>query len=280
MQSNGTLQVTLKHRYGNKLFQYLTARIFAENHKLNLISSIDLDKFQFSVPTVYGNPPKHLNSYTITDSDYICDFTKINYFGPGHYKFNGLFQHEEFFYKHKKLVSSYLLGDHHSHDRCVLHIRLGDYLNNKRSCVISIDYYIHCVQKYCTDFQTIYIVHDQITKNWERNYLNCLSNQLKDIGKQAKFISNSPKIDLEFIRSSKMILTSNSTFCFWATFFAQNSKIICFPYTGVNLMSDHTIKYWKNKPSIYQYENAPENIISEKCYSNNISDFFEKVLIK
>lgn len=40
---NGTVEVELKGGLGNRLFQYFTARIYAEINKLNLLTNLNID---------------------------------------------------------------------------------------------------------------------------------------------------------------------------------------------------------------------------------------------
>ena len=76
------------------------------------------------------------------------------------------------------------------------------------------------------------------------------------------------------IVQSNYIVTSNSTFCFWAVYFSNAEKIISFPYTGIDILPNNKIKKWANHPKIFKYNNDKKFITNTK-YSNSIIDYFE-----
>ena len=91
---NGTVSIPFlkEYRYGNKLFIYFSARIYAELNKLNLITNIDDIYYDLKPTKNYGKPPKNLKTFIIQDKDYNKTKNKINFKGKGNYVFNGYFQ--------------------------------------------------------------------------------------------------------------------------------------------------------------------------------------------
>ena len=72
--SNGTVEFSHLGRYGNNLFEYFIARLYAEKHQLNLITNFG-NNLHIKPPVCFGKVPENLKKYTIKD-DYKSEIYK------------------------------------------------------------------------------------------------------------------------------------------------------------------------------------------------------------
>tara|TARA_E500000178_G_scaffold308296_1_gene321842 strand:- start:1365 stop:2216 length:852 start_codon:yes stop_codon:yes gene_type:complete len=282
MNCNGYVKIRYHGRYGNKLFTYFIARVYAEEHNLNLIDELDDIFFKIKEPINYGNITNdNLNTYVIQDKD--INNNKLPYYGKGIYIFDGYFQFEDIFYENKDKICSFIDLNYKKKDIFTLHIRLDDYFypnsrnkNYNRNIIVSLDYYVDCIKKYAGNYKDIYIVCDKLRYKWEKKYMAELISKIKLLNKNPIYKVNTINNDIISILQSNYIVTSNSTFCFWAVFFSKAEKIISFPYLGIDVLPNNKLKKWNNDPQIFKY-NKNNRFIFNNNYSSNIIDFFQKM---
>ena len=282
MNCNGCVKVKYRGRYGNKLFIYFTARLYAEEHNLNLLDNIEHKFFEVSSPKHFGKySGNKLKTYMLRDSD-IKD-NKLPYYGKGIYVFDkGLFQNENMFYENKEKMLTYVNLKYDMKDNFTIHVRLSDFKPKLKKqwkgshLVISIDYYIYCIKKYANNYKNIYIICDKLKQDWEKNYMLELKEKIKLLNKTPIYTENSLENDMMSIIQSNYIVTSNSTLCFWAVFFSNNEKIILFPYEELSILPDKKFKKWPHNPKIFKYNNDKKFITTFE-YSNNVNDYFHKL---
>lgn len=276
MNCNGCVKIKYYGRYGNKLFIYFMARLYAEKHNLNLLGNMNNTFFEMTSPKHFGKySGNKLKTYTL--KDYNIKDNKLPYYEKGVYIFDGYFQNEDIFYKNKEKILSYINLKYDKKDNFTIHVRLDDYFYpNKRHLIISIDYYIYCIKKYANNYKNIYIICDKLTYDWEKIYMLELIKQIKLLNKIPIYTENSIENDIINILQSNYIVTSNSTFCFWAVFLSNAEKIILFPYVGIDILPNRKIKKWGNNPKIFKYNNDKKFITTFE-YSNNVIDYFQKM---
>ena len=282
MNCNGYVKIRYHGRYGNKLFTYFIARIYAEEHNLNLIVELDDIFFKIKEPINYGNITNdNFNTYVIYDED--INNNKLPYYGKGIYIFDGYFQFEDIFYENKDKICSFIDLNYKKKDIFTLHIRLDDYFypnsrnkNYNRNIIVSLDYYVDCIKKYAGNYKDIYIVCDKLRYKWEKKYMDELISKIKLLNKNPIYKVNTINNDIISILQSNYIVTSNSTFCFWAVFFSKAEKIISFPYLGIDVLPNNKLKKWNNDPQIFKY-NKNNRFIFNNDYSSNIIDYFQKM---
>lgn len=276
MTCNGSVRIKYHGRYGNKLFIYFMARLYAEEHNLNLKDNINDTFFEITSPKDFGKySGDDLKTYTLKDSN-IKD-NNLPYYGKGVYVFDGFFQNEDIFYKNKEKLLSYINLKYDKKDNFTIHVRLDDYYYpNKRHLIISIEYYIYCIKKYANNYKNIYIICDKLRHGWEKTYMFELIKQIKLLNKIPIYTENSLQNDIINILQSNYIVTSNSTFCFWAAFFSNPEKIILFPYVGIDVLPNKKIKEWANNPKIFKYSNDNKFITTFE-YSNDVIDYFQNM---
>ena len=281
MINNGFIIIKFKGRYGNHLFMYFIAKVYAEKNNLKLISSIKNTYFKIKKNAIDKNfLNKNINKlkkYEITDKDYNNKTDSLPFYGKGIYIFNGYFQNENFFYFNKNNILNYVNYEVNKKNICVLHVRLDDYYyKNKRHLIINHNYYIDCIKKYCGGYDEIYIICDKLRHNWEKKYMNNLIEKIKLLNKTPIYNKQTIHEDIQYIIDSKCIVTSNSTFCFWASFFSNAEKIISFPYTGIDVLPNKKLRMWQNNPVIFKY-NKDNKFIFNNDFSRNIIDYFENI---
>lgn len=273
--SNGNLEVILGGRYGNQLFMYFNARIFSEKNNLNLKTNPPEGPLNIKNNIIFGSEPKDLKNIIIDDNCYNSKDICYNYKGKGNYLFQGYFQKEEIIYENLNLIKSWINYDINKKDIAVIHVRLSDfYFRDSRHLILSQNYYIDTIKKYCENYKDIIIICDSLKEVWEDMYINNLKEKIKNLNKNPIYKNNSIKDDYQSIINSNLIITSNSTFCFWPMILSNADKIVSFPYFGYDINNNVACK-WPGNHSIFKY-NSNKNILNV-IYDNNIIKYFENM---
>lgn len=207
-------------RYGNNLFQYVAARLFAERNGYNMITpppngfltvknhpEIKMNKE--SIERYNTTMLSNMNNPVVTNQDSIVVF-------------NGYFQDSKEYNPYRQNIKEMfdLKPIQKNTEDIVVHLRLTDYLWRKNKWVISPLWYIQLIKK--EKYRNCYIVVEPHVTN--SDYLKYFNN-IKGI----KIVTgNTAAEDFEFIRSFDRIICSNSTFCWWAAFLSDASKIYTF----------------------------------------------------
>ena len=200
---------------GNNLFQYVVARLFAEKNDLI-----------FDVPFCHGDPgtiaPRpgrafcepviRVGEHNIEE---VFDSPAID----AYYDFSGFFQQAARYYAHRDLIKSYfLLPAQETNTRdIVVHVRHDDYGRAHR---IHWSWYREILKQ--EHFEKLYIVAQNTHLDSFREYVEHFVEWSPVV------VSQSAVEDLRFISSFDRILTANSTFSWWATFFGRPSKVYTF----------------------------------------------------
>lgn len=275
--SNGTLKINLQGRYGNQLFIYFNARIFAEKNRLNLLTEYPLEGLKIKKPINFGDLPKNLEKIIINDNSYNSEKKCYIYKGKGDYYFDGYFQIEDIIYDNLDLIKSWIDYSINKKDIAVIHLRLGDfYLKDSRHLIISQDYYINCIEKYVSNYKEIIIICDSLKKPWEKIFMDTFKEKIIKIGKNPIYQEQSIINDYQSIIDSNLIITSNSTFCFWPMILSNASKIICFPYFGIDIDINNNVCKWQGNQKIFKYNNDKKYIFNYD-FNKNIIEYFEKM---
>lgn len=237
-KSNGYIKLNYYGGYGNQLFIYFMARLYGEKHNLTLITELKNNYIKLKKNFIDENIifDEDLKTYTLRDKDFNIENHELPYYGRGIYIFDGYFQYEEIFYLNKERILNMVVEKYKTEDYFSIHVRLGDYyLPNNRHLIINSDYYIDCIKKYGENYEKIYIICDKLNERWEKLYMFKLINKIKSINKIPIYNEQTLLEDINSIIKSKYIVTSNSTLCFWSTFFSNAEKIISFPYFGMDI---------------------------------------------
>jgi hypothetical protein len=249
------VHVKYKGRCGNKIFQYVSARIFAEKNKLNLVTQLDCDLVK-TTPHKIFDELNIQDSLTTNSNSFKND--EIECFGNHYnYIFDDFFQNCVFINKNQDLVKSFfdLPQIEKNTEDIVLHLRLDDMIHGTDitnptdwgdSEIPHPNYYKRVLNS--ENYKKVYIVVDKIKYEWEENYLKHF-NDFNPV-----IISQSPHEDFIFMRNFNKIITSISTFSYWSAFLSDAEKIYTLKNSGlvgINLRSHgpHVKELWniKNK---------------------------------
>jgi len=213
-----------KGRFGNKLFIYITSRVYATINNLKFNANLS-NSFLDIVEPINTGFDDTLPIKIITSSDYIDD--ELKYYGNYRYKFSGFFQNSEYLNKYEKLIKGFFRIPKFelNYQDVILHIRLSDFMRDEDSSeVINPEYYINTLK--LLKYSKLYIVTDKIRYKWEKDYLEKF-NHLKPI-----FYHNSVKNDFYKLMQFNNVICSNSSFCYWAIFLSNSTNIFTFKWHG------------------------------------------------
>lgn len=254
------VSINYKGRLGNKIFQYVSARIFAEKNKLDLITELPNDVLEFTQHKKFEEDNEGIKSVKVNSKSFTCN--EINFEGNGDYIFDDFFQNGDYINENEKLVKSFFIlpKKEKNKEDIVMHVRLDDFIHTEdienpknwdNSEIVNPYYYKVILEK--ENFKNLYLVVDKIKYEWEKKYLNYFKEFNPII------ISSNPKEDFEFIRNFNKIITSNSTFCYWSAFLSDAEFIYTFGNVG---------KYGKNLTSHGEHVQGIENIKNKSIIIN------------
>jgi hypothetical protein len=207
-----SVEVVYNGGFGNHMFQYICARLFAERNGLALKTEFSLpDMVRFSLHkdgAVFSDP-----TVVVTDRKEI--FSKA--WDPARYVFNGYFQKADWYYGQREKIEAFtsLRAVPRQDPRdAVAHIRVLDY--KESGIVIHPSWYLGILSN--LTFRNLFLVIGER----DMSYIDQFARYNPVV------VSGSMKDDWDFIRSFDTILCSNSTYCWWATFFSSAKRVFTF----------------------------------------------------
>jgi hypothetical protein len=258
-----SVKIVFDGRFGNHLFRYISARLYAEKHQLNLLSTMDtLGVMQLKPPNIYHNDNlSNFQTKKITRDD-IDENNNIKYYGKMNYIFEDYFQNTYLYMFNKEQIKNYFIFDDKKYsskntEDLVIHIRIDDFIlpgNYKSSECIHPNSYTKILDELQGTYKLLYIVTEKPKAKWEFEYLSYFDKYNPII------ISESIADDFNFIRNFNKIISSNSTFSYWAAFFSDAEEIYSFNQMG----------YYENHiPQLVCHGNHIKDIhrITDKCKS-------------
>lgn len=217
-----SVTITYGGNFGNNLFQYSIARLYAETHNRALITPwihqsivgiIDpLPGAIFSEPNLTIDEPTIDKLFHSPIDANVC--------------FSGYFQQSNRYLPNRSIIRSWLKSQYLTQETndIVAHIRADDYGRAHR---IHPDWYKKILDS--ESYENLHLVMSPI----DHEYITALKDYNPIVH------SGSVKDDFELIASHKKIICSNSTFCWWAAFIGNPEKVFTFkpwlPIPEVNL---------------------------------------------
>ncbi len=198
-------------RFGNNLFQYSLARLFATLHGIEFTHVWPHDHIIKSKPYEGG---ERLSGDTLT----ICERNIDEYFWKRPVQpvyFGGFFQHARFYNPYRDLIRGFFeLPDfpRNSND-VVIHLRADDYSRHHQICSSWHKGILSGI-----DYRNLFIVMSPIDNDYLREF--------DDL--DYKLVSGSARDDFWFINSFDRIICANSTFSWWAAFLGSPSQVFLF----------------------------------------------------
>ena len=219
-----SIEFVKKGRTGNNLFQYFISRILADKFKLNFKTNFYSPVLDFKPLNTYNTTSNEI--ITVNDTNIYQIFNHPENFENKSFIVEGYFQDSLFFNnKYHQLLDYIYLKEITKNDKdIVLHLRINDFnRDGDKSNVIHPRWYTNILDN--ESFEKLYIVIDTNARkkynysDKEQNYLNYFSKYDPII------INNTEREDFDFIRSFSKIISSNSTFSWWASYFSDSDTL-------------------------------------------------------
>ena len=208
-------------RSGNQLFQYVFARIMQIIHG----GDIYTPQPKIFLPLRSVNPiPIIDRGDTLNVVDFnACEVIEKIPNGVTHLHLHGYFQKSWFYNPYREQIKNMFVlpSVEKNCDDIVIHLRLADYFWIKVNSIICPDWYAEIVRG--EKYKKCYVVVEDHPTN--KRYLNFITGT---IPRTEVVTGGSAIADFEFIRKFDRIVCSNSTFCWWAAFLSEASKVWTF----------------------------------------------------
>lgn len=209
-----SVEVEYKGRFGNNLFQYACARLFAEDNGLKLETPW-LGGGGVGVRPAAGGEAWKGRQPKIRIGDPDTLFGRS--WPPGHYVLDGFFQKASWYYARREHVRSFFsvpdvapLEESH----VVACVRLGDYWTHR--IVIHPDWYKAVLGRLKVESLTV------VTDEPGNAFHNVFSSY------HPRIVSGSVADDFHLIRRARTLVLSNSSFSWWAAFMGHAQRMITF----------------------------------------------------
>ena len=224
--------------FGNTMFQYCFARLHAETNKFNLGTNLPPGVVK-TTPHLTVTEPSKKGRIVINDTDYHNFRQKhgshIMKLDPEYdYTFNGYFQDADLLNSHRSIVLKFFelpKQEKNTTDTLVL-FRLGDFIHDGwNSEIIHYDWYNEAI-KMMPGEKKFVISSNRIevgpsTKEHEQKYIDRLYNPSKQYE-----IPKGGDHDFNYILTFDNIISSNSTWSWWACYLSDASNIITHEWFG------------------------------------------------
>jgi hypothetical protein len=199
--------------FGNNLFQYACARLFAMENDLRLVTPFNHEDV---LPMTAFEGGELITTPAIQIGE---GWTPLAHpYSKNSYEFLGFFQKTSWYVPRRAKIESFARPrprERNTRD-IVMHVRLGDF----KQCRIAIhpSWYTDILSREWQPGRKVYIVTDEPDPSylsWFRKY-------------EPEIVCTNKVHDWEFLRSFDTVIGSNSTFCWWAVFFSRPKRLYTF----------------------------------------------------
>jgi hypothetical protein len=261
--SSNKLYIVIKGGLGNQLFQIATGLFYSEKTNRELIINVNLihqnthqsydktiTKLKELIPTIKFTyeiiNTKNMNNLFIYNEPNNKAFTYINLIDLINQEtnkniiLNGYFQNEKYINdKFKQIIinpTDKKLLQQDFTDYYFLHIRLGDYINNKFHFIDLIDYYNYIINKVTIEDNKAKFI---ICTNQYDNILKDILNKIKlnNVNYEIQDKTNDEFDTLYIMKSCKGAICSNSSLSWMGSYLQNNKSNIYMPYPWVNMIN-------------------------------------------
>ena len=214
---------------GNNMFQYALGRIIADakGYNLNVTKINQLDQFFKNVKNItdkksLNEPVLQIGYDTKVGPQTYIEKEVVDF--EGAIKVRGFFQRQEFYNAHRDQLlkwfkTSVKLKKVPGKNDLVLHVRLGDYMG--LGWQLDTGIFIDILKR--EEYDKYFIVTDDPDNPIIGNILETVDG--------GEVISVDKISDFEFLRRSKLLVLSHSSFSWWSSFLSDAKKVIV-PYDG------------------------------------------------
>lgn len=209
------VHVLYRGNFGNLMFQYVCARLFAERNGLRLETPFPEQDLVRMLPHA---DRRRVEEPTVFVTDAHEDPLGMPVWSPARHVFDGYFQKSAWYHDRRAQIERFARPaepERRSARDIVVNLRVGeDYKALK--WVISPSWYLGILAQ--EKFDTLHVVADAR----DEEYLQSFARYRPVV------VSSGPKGDWEYIRSFDRIVCSNSSFSWWAAFFSRASRVYTF----------------------------------------------------
>lgn len=204
-------------RLGNRLFQYVIARLLAEQLGFHLEGEY---KYNDTLTATEAKPGKRYKNHKVIvkDSAEIGNILEMVYENR-HYHLSGFWQEAHYYIPNRDKIIGFFnekAPDNESLDKknIIMHVRLDDYKTfGTGGTVLDPQYYHDCLSR--EDFEKLYIISDVPDDPYFKYFARY----------NPVFPRGNEKEDFWLMTKFDRIISSNSTFSWWAAFLSNSSKI-------------------------------------------------------
>lgn len=209
-----SVEVAYPGRFGNNLFQYIFARLFARRNGLKLVTD-----FNHNHIVSMATPPHGFEASGPLTEIGEGEWSLEKKWPAGRYLVKGYFQRASIYYDNREEI----LGFAHPvsqpceqpSDDLVVNFRIdGDY---RQHLAIHPSWYREVLRT--ESYRRLFVVADVNDPAYFKEALG---------GRKYELVGGSPKVQWDFLRGFERVIMSNSTFCWWAVFFGRAKKAVIF----------------------------------------------------
>lgn len=244
---------------GNQLFQYAFGQALLANG-----SDVAYDKTWYKISQQRHPRPLHLDKFHICgctkyetfkhqpifkETDYDLKYLQlVNHNFSGYWQYLPYFEkilpqlQAEFVLQEKYYTPEYFAKLHtiqESYNSISIHVRRGDYLNQKGWGALKLHYYLNAVSEHDGD---IFVFSDDLP--WCKSVF-----KPQYFKRSLHFVGISDLLDFDLMQKCKNQVISNSTYSYWAAMLNKNEGTIYCPEhwlgeTEPDLTGNHYPKHW------------------------------------
>lgn len=209
-----SVEVEYIGRFGNNLFQYVAARLFAKDNDLAMRTPWIHPEVLEARPHVHENlVPDHFPEIRLGDADQVLGKP----WRPGNYRLSGFFQYVDW-YRDRRDEIRRLFRLHEvrvrGEDEIAMHVRREDYLHHQIAIDASWYEWILKGQK----FRKLTIIGKDIEPQWLEPFRKWVPEVIQGPAREC----------FHLLRSFERVILSNSTFAWWAAFLGIPSQVYTF----------------------------------------------------
>lgn len=210
------IYIAYRGRLGNKLMQYVLARILGEKFDQFVSYSLDVPDFPLIKTNIINK--KIYKKTILVDDDNFLEILESQNLNSTNLVLSGYFLNKLFVSKYHKNILKLFNINYENKKGVFLHYRIGDFRKYKNRLVAH-EYYIYCLDEILkTSNEKIYMSTDSpdhdLIKNLQKKY-------------EINLIEKSPKNTIIYGSQFENKILSLGTFSWWIGFLSNQNNVYC-----------------------------------------------------